>query len=140
MTEKTYSSASLARIELALQSSTFIMKSPHSISPSSVDQTMANDFKHLGDKMTKIKNRKVDKSYEIYLALYQGVTGTDDWKNIYKEFSPDFFNLIGINECHRGSAKEDSGWREILTYFSSATHVGLTATPKETKDVSNIHL
>ncbi|MEH7468113.1 DEAD/DEAH box helicase family protein, partial [Priestia megaterium] len=103
-----------------------------------VDQTMSNDFKHFGDKMTKIKNRKVDKSYEVYLALYQGVTGTDDWKNIYKEFSPDFFDLIVIDECHRGSAKEDSAWREILNYFSVATHVGLTATPKETKDVSNI--
>ncbi|QOK29914.1 DEAD/DEAH box helicase family protein (plasmid) [Cytobacillus oceanisediminis] len=104
-----------------------------------VDQTMANDFKHFGDKMTKIKNREVDKSYEIYLALYQGITGSDDWKNIYKEFSPDFFALIVIDECHRGSAKEDSAWREILTYFNSATHVGLTATPKETKDVSNIY-
>lgn len=103
-----------------------------------VDQTMANDFKHFGDKMTKIKNRTVDKSYEIYLALYQGVTGSDDWKNIYKEFSPEFFDLIVIDECHRGSAKEDSAWREILNYFSTATHVGLTATPKETKDVSNI--
>ncbi|WHX92018.1 EcoAI/FtnUII family type I restriction enzme subunit R [Peribacillus simplex] len=103
-----------------------------------VDQTMSNDFKHFGDKMTKIKNRKVDKSYEIYLALYQGVTGTDDWKNIYKEFSPDFFDLIIIDECHRGSAREDSAWREILEYFSSASQVGLTATPKETKEVSNI--
>ncbi|PFL69914.1 EcoAI/FtnUII family type I restriction enzme subunit R [Bacillus anthracis] len=103
-----------------------------------VDQTMANDFKHFGDKMTKIKNRKVDKSYEIYLALYQGVTGTDEWKNIYKEFSPDFFDLIVIDECHRGSAREDSAWREILEYFASASQVGLTATPKETKDVSNI--
>lgn len=103
-----------------------------------VDQTMANDFKHFGDKMTKIKNRTIDKSYEIYLALYQGVTGSDDLKNIYKEFSPDFFDLIVIDECHRGSAKEDSAWREVLNYFSSATHVGLTATPKETKEVSNI--
>ncbi|WP_218011817.1 EcoAI/FtnUII family type I restriction enzme subunit R [Bacillus wiedmannii] len=103
-----------------------------------VDQTMANDFKHFGDKMTKIKNRKVDKSYEIYLALYQGVTGTDEWKNIYKEFSPDFFDLIVIDECHRGSAREDSAWREILEYFTSASQVGLTATPKETKEVSNI--
>ncbi|WP_019123903.1 EcoAI/FtnUII family type I restriction enzme subunit R, partial [Brevibacillus massiliensis] len=104
-----------------------------------VDQTMANDFKHFGDKMTKIRNRKVDKSYEIYLALYQGVSGAEEWKNIYKEFSPDFFDLIIVDECHRGSAKEDSAWREILEYFSSATQVGLTATPKETKDVSNIH-
>ena len=104
-----------------------------------VDQTMANDFKHFGDKMTKIRNRKVDKSYEIYLALYQGMSGAEEWKNIYKEFSPDFFDLIIVDECHRGSAKEDSAWREILEYFSSATQVGLTATPKETKDVSNIH-
>lgn len=103
-----------------------------------VDQTMANDFKHFGDKMTKIKNRTVDKSYEIYLSLYQAVTGTDDMKNIYKEFSPDFFDLIVIDEAHRGSAKEDSAWREILEYFSSATQIGLTATPKETKEVSNI--
>ncbi|QKY68322.1 EcoAI/FtnUII family type I restriction enzme subunit R [Lentibacillus sp. CBA3610] len=104
-----------------------------------VDQTMANDFKHFGDKMTKITNRTVDKSYEIYLALYQGVSGAEDWKNIYKEFSPDFFDLIVIDECHRGSAREDSAWREILEYFSDATHIGLTATPKETEDVSNIH-
>lgn len=103
-----------------------------------VDQTMANDFKYFGDKMTKIKNRKIDKSYEIYLALYQGVMGTDEWKNIYKEFSSDFFDLIVIDECHRGSAREESAWREILEYFSSASQVGLTATPKETKDVSNI--
>ncbi|MDF2065100.1 DEAD/DEAH box helicase family protein [Bacillus sp. Cr_A10] len=103
-----------------------------------VDQTMANDFKHFGDKMTKIKNRKVDKSYEIFLSLYQAVTGTDDLKNIYKEFSPDFFDLIVIDEAHRGSAKEDSAWRDILEYFSSATQIGLTATPRETKEVSNI--
>lgn len=103
-----------------------------------VDQTMANDFKHFGDKMTKIKNRKVDKSYEIYLSLYQAVTGTDDMNNIYKEFSPNFFDLIVIDEAHRGSAKEDSAWRDILEYFRSATQIGLTATPKETKEASNI--
>lgn len=103
-----------------------------------VDQTMSNDFKHFGDKMTKIINRTVDKSYEIYLALYQGVSGGEEWKNIYKEFSPDFFDLIIVDECHRGSAREDSAWREILEYFSASTQVGLTATPKETKDVSNI--
>lgn len=103
-----------------------------------VDQTMSNDFKYFGDKMTKIKNRTVDKSYEIYMALYQGVSGAEDWKNIYKQFSPDFFDLIIVDECHRGSAREDSEWRDILEYFSSATQVGLTATPKETKDVSNI--
>lgn len=103
-----------------------------------VDQTMSNDFKHFGDKMTKIKNRQVDKSYEIYLALYQGLTGSDEEKNAYKQFSQDFFDLVVIDECHRGSAAENSAWREVLDYFSSATHVGLTATPKETKDVSNM--
>ena len=103
-----------------------------------IDQTMANDFKHFGDKMIKIKNRQVDKAHEIYLALYQGITGTDEFKNIYKQFSQDFFDLIIIDECHRGSAKEDSAWREILEYFKPATQIGLTATPKETKDVSNL--
>jgi type I restriction enzyme R subunit len=88
--------------------------------------------------MTKISKRQINKSYEIYLSLYQAVTGNDDNKNIYKQFSPDFFDLIVIDECHRGSAKADSAWREILEHFSSATHVGLTATPKETKDTSNI--
>lgn len=103
-----------------------------------VDQTMANDFRHFGDKMTKITNRKVDKSYEIYLALYQGISGKEEFKNVYKEFSRDFFDLVIIDECHRGSAREDSAWREILEYFSPATQIGLTATPKETKDVSNM--
>lgn len=103
-----------------------------------VDQTMTNDFAPFGDKMTKIKNRKIDKAHEIYLALYQGISGSEDFQNAYKEFSRDFFDLIIIDECHRGSAKEDSAWREILDYFSTATHVGLTATPKETKEVSNL--
>jgi type I restriction enzyme R subunit len=88
--------------------------------------------------MTVVKNRKIDKSYEVYLALYQGLSGSDEDANAYKEFSPDFFDLIVIDECHRGSANEESSWREILKYFQKATHVGLTATPKETKDVSNI--
>ena len=103
-----------------------------------VDQTKNNDFKPFGAAMTKITKRQIDKSYEIYLSLYQAVTGNDEEKNIYKQFSPDFFDLIVIDECHRGSAAEDSAWREILEYFSSATHIGLTATPKETKDVSSI--
>ncbi len=88
--------------------------------------------------MTKIAKRQIEKSYEIYLSLYQAVTGSEEEKNVYKQFSPDFFDLVVIDECHRGSAAEDSAWREILEYFSSATHVGLTATPKETKDVSSI--
>lgn len=76
---------------------------------------MANDFSPFGDKMTKIKHRKIDKSYEIYLALYQGMSGEEDWKNVYKEFSPNFFNLIIIDECHRASAREDSAWREMYS-------------------------
>jgi len=104
-----------------------------------VDQTKNNDFKPFGAAMTKISKRQIDKSYEIYLSLYQAVTGTEEAQNIYRQFTPDFFDLIVIDECHRGSAAEDSAWREILEYFSSATHVGLTATPKETKDVSSIH-
>ncbi|WP_018174025.1 EcoAI/FtnUII family type I restriction enzme subunit R [Thioalkalivibrio sp. ALJ9] len=103
-----------------------------------VDQTKSNDFKPFGQAMTKVTNRTVDTSYEIYLSLYQAVTGSEEEKNIYKQFSPDFFDLIVIDECHRGSAAEDSAWRRILDYFSSATHIGLTATPKETKEVSNI--
>jgi len=104
-----------------------------------VDQTKNNDFKPFGAAMTKISKRQIDKSYEIYLSLYQAVTGNEEEQNIYKQFSPDFFDLIVIDECHRGSAAEDSAWREILDYFSSATHIGLTATPKETRDVSSIH-
>lgn len=104
-----------------------------------VDQTRNGDFKPFGAAMTKITNRKIDTSYEIYLSLYQAVTGSEEDKNIYKQFSPEFFDLIVIDECHRGSAAEDSAWRDILDYFSGATHIGLTATPKETKDVSSTH-
>jgi type I restriction enzyme R subunit len=88
--------------------------------------------------MTKITNRTVDKAFEIYLCLYQAVTGNEEEQNIYTQFSPDFFDLIIIDECHRGSAADDAAWRKVLEYFSSATQIGLTATPKETKDVSNI--
>ncbi len=102
------------------------------------DQTKTNDFKPFGSAMTKITNRNVDKSFEIYLSLYQAVTGTEEDKNIYKQFSPDFFDLVVVDECHRGSAADDAAWREVLEYFSSATQIGLTATPKETKDISNI--
>jgi len=102
------------------------------------DQTRVNDFKPFGAAMTKITNRKVDKSYEIYLALYQAVSGTVEADDIYKQFSPDFFDLVVIDECHRGSAADDANWRRILDYFGSATHLGLTATPKETKEISNI--
>jgi len=103
-----------------------------------VDQARTNDFKPFGAALTKITNRQVDKSYEIYLSLYQAVTGNEEAQNIYQQFSPGFFDLIVVDECHRGSAAEDSAWREILEYFSSATQIGLTATPRETRDVSNI--
>ena len=130
-----------------------------------IDQTMVNDFRPFKGAMAKLSpnakgverinaqgqveveelelavhrtTKKVDTSYEIYLSLYQAVTGTEEENNIYKQFSPEFFDLIVVDECHRGSAAEDSAWRDILSYFSSATQVGLTATPKETKDVSNI--
>lgn len=130
-----------------------------------IDQTMVNDFRPFKGAMAKLSphakgvevvdalgqttvesvdlavnktTKQVNKSYEIYLALYQAVTGTEDAGNIYKQFSPDFFDLIVVDECHRGSAAEDSAWREILSYFGSATQIGMTATPKETADVSNI--
>lgn len=102
-------------------------------------QTKNGDFSPFGnDIMHIIKNRKIDKSYQIYFALYQGLTSNDEAKNAYKEFSRDFFDLVVIDECHRGSASEASAWREVLDYFENATQIGLTATPKETKDVSNI--
>ena len=126
-----------------------------------IDQTMVNDFRPFGPAMTKLSTksktirrigsssealttaidgkRRIDTSYEIYLALYQAITGPEEFQKIYRELSPEFFDLIVIDECHRGSAAEDSAWREILDYFSSATQIGLTATPKETEYVSNIH-
>jgi type I restriction enzyme, R subunit len=102
------------------------------------DQTKTNDFKPFGKAMTKITNRTVDKAYEIYLSLYQAVTGVEEESNIYTQFSPDFFDLIIVDECHRGSAADDAAWRKVLEHFTSATQIGLTATPKETKEVSNI--
>ncbi len=102
-----------------------------------IDQTRRGDFKHFKDSMTVVQKHQVDKSYEIYLALYQGLTGTEDASNIYKQFSRDFFDLIVVDECHRGSARQDSAWREVLEYFSAATQIGLTATPKESDVTSN---
>ena len=126
-----------------------------------VDQTMVNDFRPFGPAMAKLsthsktieradgsfedlstaisKKRRVDTAYEIYLSLYQAITGPEEHRKIFREFSPGFFDLIVVDECHRGSAAEDSAWREILEYFSSATQIGMTATPKETRYVSNIH-
>jgi len=104
-----------------------------------VDQTMQQDFAPFGEVMHKVTNREVKKNYEIYLSLYQAVTGKEEWKQIYRQYPADFFDLVVIDECHRGSAADDSGWRDVLDYFRSATHLGLTATPKETKEVSNIN-
>jgi type I restriction enzyme, R subunit len=102
-----------------------------------VDQTISGDFKPFGGKMTKVQNKNLDSSYEIYLALYQQLSG-DDGEETFRQFQPNFFDLIVIDECHRGSAKEDSAWRKILNYFSSAAHIGCTATPIETKEASSL--
>ena len=103
-----------------------------------IDQTIRGDFRHFKEAVTVIKNKQIDTAYNIYLALYQGLS---DNKNsdadAYRQFSPEFFDLVIVDECHRGSAREDSKWREILDYFKGATHIGLTATPKETKEVSS---
>ena len=126
-----------------------------------VDQTMVNDFRPFGSTMAKLtpksavveredgsfitletaldRQRRLDPSYEIYLGLYQALTGPEERQKLFKEFSKEFFDLIIIDECHRGSAEEESAWREILEYFSSATQVGMTATPKETKYASSTH-
>ena len=114
-----------------------------------VDHTKTGDFRPFGGAMAKLSRKAntiqrnggahhIDTSYEIYLGLYQAITGPEETQKIYREFSPGFFGLIVIDECHRGSAADDSAWREILEYFSSATQIGLTATPKETQYVSNI--
>ncbi|MBN9346870.1 MAG: DEAD/DEAH box helicase family protein [Devosia sp.] len=123
------------------------------------DQTMVNDFRPFGAAMAKLsthaktierqdgttvdlplaldRKRRIDTAFEVYLGLYQAITGPEEEQKLYREFSPGFFDLIVIDECHRGSAAEDSAWREILTHFSGATQIGLTATPKETEYVSN---
>ncbi len=102
-----------------------------------IDQTARKDFAPFKEAMTIIKHKQIDTAYNIYLALYQGLSDSKS-EDAYKKFSPDFFDLIIVDECHRGSAREDSKWREILEYFNNATHIGLTATPKETTEVSNI--
>jgi type I restriction enzyme R subunit len=126
-----------------------------------IDQTMVNDFRPFGAAMAKLstnaktieredgtatelttaldRKRRIDTAYEIYLGLYQAITGPEERQKLFREFSPGFFDLIVIDECHRGSAADDAAWREILEYFSAATQIGLTATPKETKYVSNIN-
>lgn len=103
-----------------------------------IDQTMSEDFKPFEKVMTKVEAKHLDSSYEIYMALYHQLAG-DDNEEPFRQFAPEFFDLIIVDECHRGSARDESRWRKILEYFESATQIGLTATPKETKDVSNIH-
>jgi type I restriction enzyme, R subunit len=104
-----------------------------------IDQALVNDFKPFGRAMTKVTGHHFDPAYEVDLALYQAITGTDEQDKAFKRLSSDFFDLIVIDECHRGSAADDAQWREILDYFSDATQIGMTATPKETKYTSNIH-
>lgn len=101
-----------------------------------IDQTIGQDFKPFEKVITKVKNRHLDSSYEIYMSLYQQLVG-DNGEEIFRQFKPEFFDLIIVDECHRGSAKDDSQWRAILNYFKDAVQIGLTATPKETKHVSN---
>lgn len=101
-----------------------------------IDQTVRGDFRHFKEAMTVIKHKEIDTSYNIYLALYQGLSDNNA-NDAYRQFSPGFFDLVIVDECHRGSAREDSKWREILEYFHTATHIGLTATPKETKEISS---
>jgi len=102
-----------------------------------IDQAMQQEFKSFEKVMTKVSNRKMDSSYELFFSLYQQLADNNG-KKAYMDFKPEFFDLIVVDECHRGSAKEDSLWREVLEYFRSATQIGMTATPKETKYVSNI--
>ncbi|GHT52318.1 hypothetical protein FACS189440_21910 [Bacteroidia bacterium] len=99
---------------------------------------MQNDFKPFEKIMTKIGKKKLDSSYELYLSLYHQLSGEDD-EEAFRQFKPDFFDLIVIDEYHRGSAREESRWHKILDYFQNATHIGMTATPKETKDISSSH-
>jgi type I restriction enzyme, R subunit len=101
-----------------------------------IDQTVRGDFRHFKEAMTVIKHKQIDTAYNIYLSLYQGLADNNH-EDAYKQFSPEFFDLIIVDECHRGSAREDSKWREILEYFKGATHIGLTATPTETEEVSS---
>jgi type I restriction enzyme R subunit len=103
-----------------------------------VDQALINDFKPLGAKMKKVTGHTFDPAYEVHLALYQAITGTNEEEKAFKKLSREFFDLIVIDECHRGSAADDAQWREILEYFSGAIQIGLTATPKETRYVSNM--
>lgn len=102
-----------------------------------IDQTITGDFEPLSGRITKVKGKQLDSSYEVYMSLYQQLAG-EGGEEPFRQFKPEFFDLIIVDECHRGSAREESLWRRVLDYFSSAIHIGMTATPKETKEVSNI--
>ena len=104
-----------------------------------IDQTMNQDFKPFQKIMTKVQDKTMDSSYEIHMALYQQLVSADpDTEDAFRQFQPDFFDLILVDECHRGSAKEESNWRKVLDYFSSATQIGMTATPKQDREADNI--
>ena len=107
-----------------------------------VDQSIQQDFAPLEKVIHKINLSKDDKStitsHEVYFSLYQQLVGDDDQEHFSELFTSDFFDLIIVDECHRGSAKEESRWRRVLEYFQSATQIGMTATPKETKYISNL--
>ena len=104
-----------------------------------IDQTMGQDFKPFKNIMTKVQGKELDSSYEIYMALYQQLVSYDEGvPDPFRDFKPEFFDLIMVDECHRGSAKEDSEWRKILEYFSVATQIGMTATPKVKNGANNL--
>ena len=108
-----------------------------------IDQTMVQDFKPFKKFMTKItsqgdRNPKIDSSYEVYMALYHQLVGKEGKPDPFLEVQKNFFDLIIVDECHRGSAKDDSAWRKVLEYFDSATQIGLTATPKAVDGANNL--
>ena len=102
-----------------------------------IDQSLTKDFSPFTNVLVKVRNRVLNSAYEVYFALYQQLVSSDG-EDTYKQFLPEFFDLIVIDECHRGSANEEGSWRKVLDYFSSAIHIGMTATPKETAEVSSI--
>lgn len=104
-----------------------------------IDQTMVQDFKPFKKVMTKMQNAKIDSAFEVYMALYHQLVSNDESKDDpFKQVQPSFFDLIIVDECHRGSAKDDSAWRKVLEYFSSAAQIGLTATPKAEYGANNL--
>lgn len=103
-----------------------------------IDQTMSQDFRPFKKFMTKVQNGKIDSAYEVYMALYHQLVGKDGEPDPFLEVQPSFFDLIIVDECHRGSAKDDSAWRKVLNYFNSATQIGMTATPKSVEGANNL--